>query len=249
MRKPVPSKRCAVSRPPEIEAEIRRALLKGRGAWLEMASTLKIETVVHLARHLKEPADNRLLGDLLERIVFRAATPIVKANSKTISATDQAEVLRDVFTKITEAVMNGSPLTPDFLEAKFGLKIKQWTIDVVRLHVRRAGKLVPLEPTHETERERTAWRDKENDKRADLFGDRCSALTKEVLSAYPHRVQQAFAQHVYQDIPIESERDGALSIASIHRVSGRAVRLWFAKIREAVKERLEKEQENSHDYE
>jgi len=110
-KKPVPSKpraKAAVSRPSEIEAEIRQALAKERGAWLEMAPQLKIETVIHLTRHLKEPGDAKLLGDLLERIVFPAATPIVKANSKSVSPTDQAEILREVFTRITAASMNGS---------------------------------------------------------------------------------------------------------------------------------------------
>src|SRR5262249_51141115 len=155
-RKPVASKpraKAAVSRPPEIEAEIRQVLAKGRDAWLAMAPQLRVETVIHLTRHLKELGDAKLLGDLLEQIVFPAATPIVKANSKTLSATDQMEILREVFTRITAACMNGSPFTPDFLEAKFGLKVKQWTIDALRIHLRRTGKLVSLETAHEIERE------------------------------------------------------------------------------------------------
>src|SRR5262249_21901974 len=158
--------------------------------------------------------------------------PIVKANSKTLSATDQMEILREVFTRITAACMNGSPFTPDFLEAKFGLKVKQWTIDALRIHLRRTGKLVSLGTSNEIDRELVAWRDEEIELREKLSGEKCSAVPAEVLSTFPRRVQQAFAQHVYEGIPIESGRDGVLSIATLHKVSGRAVRFWFAEIRE-----------------
>jgi hypothetical protein len=55
-RKPTVSKQRtnarAVSRSPKVKAEIRQALAKGGGAWLEVAPELRAATVIHLTRHL-----------------------------------------------------------------------------------------------------------------------------------------------------------------------------------------------------
>lgn len=234
-----------VVRPQEIEDEIQQALATPKEAWRSNAPNLRPETLVHLAKHLKSVDEADLLGDLLEKHVFPRATPVIKANSKSLAFDDRSEILREVFMRITQAVMNGSPQVPDFLEAKFGLKVKQWTIDAVRQVLRQSGRLVPIEPAHELQREVTAWNDEDTDHRHELFGTRCSAAVAEVLSGFPDHVQQAFLQHAYEGIPIESARSSVLSIASIHNVSGRAVRLWFAKIRDAVKEKL---RSNAHEH-
>lgn len=233
-RKPV-AQRKAVTRPEYVEAEILQATGRGREQWIELAQALRPETAVHLARHLKDPSESQLLGQLLERAIFNRALPVIRANSKGLNPADQSEIVRDVYSRVVEAVLDGTPDTPDFLEAKFGLRIKQWTIDSVRSLFRRSGQLVPLEEKHQTEREESNWRAEQDDVRSAEFGERLTEVTARILERFPRRVQQAFVQHFYDGIAIESEREGAVTISSLHQVSGRAVRAWFAQVREAVK--------------
>lgn len=224
-----------VIRPDEVEAEIRQALGHSRECWLELAERLRPETAVHLARHLKDPAESELLGRLLECAVFRRALPFIKANSKGLTPVDQGDIVRDVYARLVETVLDGTPDTPDFLEARFGLKIKQWTIDSVRSLLRRSGHLVPLEERHQADREESTWRVEQEEARAAEFGERLTIVTGRILGSFPRRVQQAFVQHFFEGIVIESDRKDVVTIASLHAVSGRTVRTWFAQVREAVK--------------
>ncbi|HXM80955.1 MAG TPA: hypothetical protein VN929_03405 [Burkholderiales bacterium] len=237
--------RRSITRPDYVEAEIAKASLSPRATWLDLAATLRPETIVHLAKHLKEPADSKLLGALLERMLFPKALPVILANSKGLSDAERSDVVRGVYERILRAVRDGSPAVPDFLEAKFGLKVMQWTIDLVRKRVREKEGTVALEEHHLTAHEAAACEDAERELRERQFGERLTDVVARELSKLPRWVQQAFIQHYFDHIPIESDRLDAVTIATLHGKTGRAVRAWFAKIRATVKNETRRD-DNGH---
>lgn len=87
-RKPVASKprakARAVSRPSEVEAEIRQALEKGRGAWLEMALQLpsdvdRGEHVLQICESAKRPEPMTQIGTLTKDGVCALCFDLVPA--------------------------------------------------------------------------------------------------------------------------------------------------------------------------
>lgn len=234
-----------ITRPHYVAAEIATALAAERSAWLGFAASLRPETLVHLAKHLKDPGDSALLGKLLDGCVFPQALPVILANSMGLNDAERADVVRGVYERILRAVRDGSPAVPDFLEAKFGLKVLQLTIDLVRKRVREKEATVALKEHHEKAHELAAWEEAERELREQQFGERLSAATARALETCPRWVQQSFAQHFFDGIPVESDRLEAVTIATLHGKTGRAVRAWFAKIRESVKTEIRRD-ENGH---
>ena len=243
-----PARRAAmrreIARPPEVDAEIAVALATPATEWQANAGSWKPETLVHLTKHLKRPEDSHLLGTLLQDFVFPAAFAIVMSNSRGLRDADRDDVVRSIYERILKTVMNGSPALPDFLEARFGLKVKQWTIDVVRAKVREPETVVYADE-HQKAHELGAWEDEQRHELVRAFEGRLKNLVAKVLATCPRWVQQAFVQHVMDGIPIESDNAQTLTVAKIHDKSGRAVRMWFAKIREQVKTELRRD-DNEH---
>jgi hypothetical protein len=233
-----PTMRRPVVRLAEVEAEIARALGEPRSSWLSHAPSYLPETVVHLAKHLKQPGDAQLLGKLLEDIVFPKALPIALANCKGLPDADRADIVRELYEKILVAVMNGSPAMADFLEARFGLKVMQWTIDIVRKRIRTKIDTVADDEKNLATYEARAWKEEEREGLFRDFEERLSNEVAQVLKDCPRWVQRAFVQHFIEEIPIESDLPETVTIAKLHGKTGRAVRLWFAKIRDAVKSNI-----------
>lgn len=224
-------------RPAEVEAEILQATGVQCDDWLRLAPSLRPETVVHLARLLLLSGRTSASGLLLKKIVFRAANPIIFGNARGFSDHELEDIVSEVYLRILDAVKNGASSRPSFLEIKFGLKVKQLTLDAVRKAARekRHEARATLDDWQQEEADYAAHLEVEHDERDREFQVRVNEVTARCLARFPYWVQEAFARHYVDGIVIESDTPTVMSIARLYGCTGRTVRNWFAKVRQTIR--------------
>ena len=190
--------------------------------------TVSLESLFRACQDLHQRGDDRLVGQLVEVLVDRAARSLRKRVGRH-HANEGEDIITDTVAKVVDAVLKpGSADSTAFGEA-FQLTLGRRLADQIRRSQKRTGRETDFEADDDGEEIMPPDISQATPEQA--------MIIQELLSQVDPRKGQALALSMV-GYPASSGRQGSPSIATMLKVSPRTAETWLREMRHLVNERM-----------
>lgn len=227
-------------RPPEVESQIKSALLLDRTSFLEKACIqdrnlkdfLKEECLVYMIRHYHDLGDREMVSNLFKELMSRCVEFIHKHQKSLGQRAEDA--FREVIANLTDKLLDLESDRGDFFQARFWLGLKRLTLTEFNKQIREMKK---EEKTFSLSNQKEGPNGPEMaiEIQDESMSQEEIAMCKEGLAVLKYPYNEVFILRYYSGWPIDSNDPDKVTLSSHFKVTPRTIRNWLNKAEETLK--------------